>query len=86
MKNKVAAFFIFSAILFFGSAVNSYAVLGDYVRSYDISWLEWQILNWTTAFRGTTTPAEPGLAAAVGAASNRTWGMHRTAHSGVIHP
>jgi hypothetical protein len=59
MKNKFAVFFIFSAILFFGFSVNTYAALGDYLRSYDISWLEWQILNWTTAFRGTTTPAGP---------------------------
>lgn len=35
------------------------AGLRDYVRPYDISEVEWYALNWTSAWRGTLTPADP---------------------------
>jgi len=35
------------------------AVLSKYTYSYDISQIEWQILNWTSAYRGTLTPGDP---------------------------
>lgn len=35
------------------------AKITAYTYPYDISQIEWQVLNWTTAWRGTTTPAEP---------------------------
>ncbi len=35
------------------------AVLNKYTYSYDISQIEWQILNWTSAYRDTLTPGDP---------------------------
>ncbi|TRZ93983.1 hypothetical protein D4R78_07165 [bacterium] len=39
--------------------VGVWANLAQYTYSYDISQIEWQLLNWTVAWRGTTTPAAP---------------------------
>jgi len=35
------------------------AKLNRFTYPYDISQLEWQLLNWTAAWRGTTKPADP---------------------------
>ncbi|MDD5355877.1 MAG: hypothetical protein PHY56_05035 [Candidatus Omnitrophica bacterium] len=39
--------------------VNAQASLKGYTYPYDISYIEWQSLNWTAAFRDTATPAAP---------------------------
>ena len=38
---------------------NAQARVDGYTYPYDISQIEWQLLNWTSAFRGTSTPADP---------------------------
>ena len=50
---------IFSFLLPFLIATPAQAVLSRYTYTYDISQLEWQILNWTSAYRGTLTPGDP---------------------------
>lgn len=50
--------FLLFLFLFF-SAATAHASLKGYTYPYDISQIEWQILNWTAAFRGTDTPGDP---------------------------
>lgn len=56
MKNYILLFW---AGLFLSITVSADARLRKYINPYDISEIEWQVLNWTAAWRGTTTPAEP---------------------------
>jgi len=46
-------------LLLLSSNVTVWANLAKYTYSYDISQIEWQLLNWTAAWRGTTVPAAP---------------------------
>ena len=47
-------------LCFFLFPVNSaLATVKGYTYPYDISQIEWQILNWTAAYRDTTTPGDP---------------------------
>jgi len=54
---KKCLFIVFIMLLCFTG--NALANLNRYSYPYDISQLEWQLLNWTTAWRGTATPASP---------------------------
>jgi hypothetical protein len=53
---KISAFFI---LLFLLSAFPAQAKLKGYTYPYDISQVEWEILNWTAAYRGTVTYTAP---------------------------
>lgn len=53
---KISALFISASLLFMPQAQ---AKLKGYTYPYDISQIEWVILNWTAAYRGTTTPTDP---------------------------
>lgn len=46
-------------LLSLGLVVSAQARVDGYTYPYDISQIEWQLLNWTSAWRGTTTPADP---------------------------
>jgi hypothetical protein len=56
---KLSFGFILLICLLFFSVGNAQASLKGYTYSYDISQVEWQILNWTAAFRDTNTPGNP---------------------------
>jgi len=59
MKRRI---FILALLLFVIPVLfpaNSSADISRYTYPYDISQLEWQLLNWTAAWRGTITPADP---------------------------
>lgn len=58
MRHK-KVFFVLFFFLFLGTYVNSEAKLKKYMQPVDMSALEWQILNWSMNFRGTTIPADP---------------------------
>jgi len=54
--------YIMIAAVFFCSFIfvnNSYARLEKYIRIYEISELEWQLLSWTTAWRDTKAMFDP---------------------------
>ena len=53
---KLFLLFVLISLCFMG---NAQANLKGYTYPYDISQIEWQVLNWTAAWRGTTTPADP---------------------------
>ncbi len=53
---KVSLLFLLLSWYFMG---NARARVDGYTYPYDISQIEWQLLNWTSAWRGTTTPADP---------------------------
>ena len=57
LKPKLIVFSLILLSCFIASPAQ--AVLSKYTYSYDISQLEWQILNWTSAYRGTLTPGDP---------------------------
>lgn len=48
---------LFLLSVLFGGAVS--ADLSDYTYPYEISRLDWFLLNWTAAYRGTTIITEP---------------------------
>lgn len=50
---------IISGLLFFIFIGSAEAGFRRYTYSYDISEIEWQFLNWTAAWRGTTILADP---------------------------
>ena len=54
---RISALLLVLASLF--SASEAWAKLRNYTYPYDISQIEWEILNWTAAYRGTTKPADP---------------------------
>ena len=56
MKLKLTIFFLLLGILCFS---NLPAAVKNYTYPYDISQMEWQLLNWTSAWRQTTNPANP---------------------------
>jgi len=58
MKPK-AEIYIIAALLIFIFCGSAEARLKRYTYSYDIAEIEWQFLNWTAAWRGTTALAEP---------------------------
>lgn len=58
MEFNLKLFALFIALLL-SFSTTAQARLTAYTYPYDISEIEWQILNWTAAWRGTTTPAEP---------------------------
>ncbi len=58
MKKRLSVL-LFLVMLFTGVSGNALANLSSYSYPYDISQLEWQLLNWTTAWRGTATPVSP---------------------------
>jgi hypothetical protein len=58
-KMKLNLKFLLLACFLFIFVTNAHASLKGYTYPYDISQIEWQILNWTAAFRGSTTPGEP---------------------------
>ncbi|MFH1441927.1 MAG: hypothetical protein ABIH18_07820 [Candidatus Omnitrophota bacterium] len=58
MRNLIVFIFI-SLLLSFVFVNNSQARIRQYINPYDISQIEWQLLNWTAAWRDTTTPAFP---------------------------
>ena len=47
------------AVLFLGFLTVAEAKMRNYSYPYDISQLEWQLLNWTAAWRGTTILTDP---------------------------
>jgi hypothetical protein len=51
--------FLLFALVSLCFIANAQANLKGYTYPYDISQIEWQALNWTAAWRGTTTPADP---------------------------
>ncbi len=53
---KVSLLFLLLSLCFMA---NAQARVDGYTYPYDISQIEWQLLNWTSAWRGTTTPADP---------------------------
>jgi hypothetical protein len=53
---KVSLLFLLLSWCFMGKAQ---ARVDGYTYPYDISQIEWQLLNWTSAWRGTITPADP---------------------------
>lgn len=55
LKSRV----ILAVILFFSFLAIADAKMRKYSYPYDISQVEWQLLNWTAAWRGTTSPAGP---------------------------
>jgi hypothetical protein len=57
LKSKLIVFLLILSSCFIARPAQ--AVLSKYTYSYDISQLEWQILNWTSAYRGTLTPGDP---------------------------
>jgi len=57
LKPKLIALLLILLSCFIASP--AHAVLSKYTYTYDISQLEWQILNWTSAYRGTLTPGDP---------------------------
>lgn len=59
MLSKSTGIIVFTIILLLGSYGLSSAKLNNYVYPYDISEIEWKVLNWTAAWKGTTTPADP---------------------------
>lgn len=58
MRSLIVFVFVFF-LSFFIFLNNSQARIRQYINPYDISQMEWQLLNWTAAWRGTTTPAYP---------------------------
>jgi len=57
LNPKLILMFLFFLSCFIASP--AHAVLSKYTYTYDISQLEWQILNWTSAYRGSLTPGDP---------------------------
>ena len=57
MKLNLGFVLLFCFLFFF--AANAQASLNGYTYSYDISQIEWQILNWVASFRDTNTPGDP---------------------------
>lgn len=51
--------FAICGVLLTGIAAVAYADIKRYTYTYDIAEVEWQLLNWTAAWRNTTTPAGP---------------------------
>lgn len=58
MRIRVKLFGL-SVLLILSFASSASANLSRYMYLYDISMLEWQLLNWAAAWHGTTTPADP---------------------------
>jgi len=58
MKFKSAVISL-TAVLFLGFLTVAEAKMRKYSYPYDISQLEWQLLNWTSAWRGTTNLTDP---------------------------
>jgi len=56
LNPKLILAFLFLTLCFVGSAQAS---VNQYTYPYDISQIEWQILNWVSAYRGTVTPGDP---------------------------
>ncbi len=56
---KIIIFIPVFFLSFFILLNNSQARIRQYINPYDISQMEWQLLNWTAAWRGTTTPSFP---------------------------
>ena len=58
MKLRSAVVFM-TAVFILGIFCAGQAKMRDYSYPYDISQLEWQLLNWTAAWRGTASLTEP---------------------------
>ncbi len=58
MRSLIIFVFVFllSSFVFLN---DSQARIRQYINPYDISQMEWQLLNWTAAWRGTTTSSYP---------------------------
>ncbi|MBC8436646.1 MAG: hypothetical protein H8D90_01995 [Candidatus Omnitrophica bacterium] len=59
MRRIIALVFVIGCFYFMNFTDTAQANLKRYTYSYDIAEIEWQLLNWTAAWRGTTTPAKP---------------------------
>lgn len=59
MRRIIALVFIIGCFYLANFTDTAQAKLKRYTYSYDIAEIEWQLLNWTAAWRGTTTPADP---------------------------
>ncbi len=59
MLTKLTRVYFGAIILLLGIISPALAKLENYTYPYDISQIEWQVLNWTAAWKGTTTPADP---------------------------
>lgn len=57
MFYKIILFIFLILVIFVGGV--SFASITGYTYPLDISQLEWQLLNWTSAWRDTLTPADP---------------------------
>lgn len=59
MRRIITLLFAVGCLYFMHFSDTAQARLKRYTYSYDIAEIEWQLLNWTAAWRGTTTPADP---------------------------
>ncbi|MFH0763161.1 MAG: hypothetical protein V1925_04665 [Candidatus Omnitrophota bacterium] len=59
MKFRIVLILAMSCFCLLSFTSTAGANLKRYTQSYDIAEVEWQLLNWTAAWRNTTTPAKP---------------------------